>query len=67
MDGQKYDKSFLQLIASHYISPQTKLMGAGGQMQFKFELVEGKIYPKNTSMLFKYARPWEPDTGTLKM
>lgn len=63
---KKYDKSFLQLVASHYISPQTNLMGAGGQMQFKFELVEGETYPKNTTMQFKYARPWEPENGTLK-
>ncbi|MFW2570602.1 protease inhibitor I42 family protein [Legionella sp. 29fVS95] len=63
---KKYDKSFLQLITSHYISPQTNLIGAGGQMQFKFELVKGETYPKNTIMQFKYARPWEPESGTLK-
>lgn len=61
-----FDKSFLQLKASQYIAPKTKLIGAGGQMQFNFALVNGKSYPASTTLQFKYLRPWEPETGTVK-
>lgn len=63
---KKYDNSFLKLIASEYLAPQTKLIGAGGQMQFKFELESGKPHPASTQIQFKYERPWEPNKGTLK-
>lgn len=63
---KKYDKSFLQLISSHYVAPQTKLIGAGGNMLFTFELIKGKAYPQNTEMLFKYAQPWSLKNSTLK-
>lgn len=63
---KKYDQSFLQLIASQYLAPKTKLIGAGGQMQFTFELIPGKTHSSSTEMLFKYERSWEPNTGTMK-
>ncbi|KTD11340.1 protease inhibitor I42 family protein [Legionella jamestowniensis] len=63
---EKYDKSFLKLLSSNYTASKTKLIGAGGQMQFTFQLIKGKTYPQSTSMQFKYARPWEPETGTMK-
>ncbi|WP_347251285.1 protease inhibitor I42 family protein [Legionella sp.] len=62
----QYDKFFLQLISSQYIAPQSNLIGAGGQMSFTFELVEGKSYPATTAINLKYARPWEPENGTAK-
>lgn len=62
----KYDKSLLQLVPSQYIAPQSKLIGAGGQMMFTFELVGGKTYPASTTINFKYARPWEPENGSSK-
>ncbi|CEK10981.1 protease inhibitor I42 family protein [Legionella hackeliae] len=63
---EKYDKSILKLLSSKYVSAQTKLIGAGGQMLFTFQLLKEKAYPQSTSMQFKYARPWEPETGSLK-
>lgn len=63
---QDYDRSFLKLLASQYKGPETKLIGAGGQMIFRFLLVKGKIYPKKTKMLFKYARPWDAQSGSFK-
>ncbi|CDZ78174.1 putative secreted protein [Legionella massiliensis] len=61
-----FDKSFLELKASQYLPPKTKLIGAGGQMQFNFALIARKTYPASTTMQFKYLRSWEPETGTLK-
>ncbi|MDI9818289.1 MULTISPECIES: protease inhibitor I42 family protein [unclassified Legionella] len=61
-----YDQSFLRLLSSRYVAPQNKLIGAGGNMIFTFELIKGKTYPQNTKMTFKYVRPWESDNGTLQ-
>lgn len=61
-----YDQSLLQLTSSNYIAPQSKLIGAGGQMQFTFALAPGKTYPASTIIQFKYARPWESKKGSLK-
>jgi len=61
-----YDKKRLTLADSHFIAPQTKLMGAGGQMTFTFARVKGTSYPSSTKMLFTYARPWEAKGGTVK-
>ena len=62
----RYDKSLLQLVSSKYIAPQSKLMGAGGQMQFTFKLVKRKTYPISSDIYLKYAQPWEPQNGSLK-
>lgn len=62
---EQYDKSILKLLSSKYVAPQTKLIGAGGQMLFTFQLL-GKIYPQSSTLVFKYARPWEANTGTVK-
>jgi inhibitor of cysteine peptidase len=61
-----YDKSLLKLTKSHYLPPTNKFMGAGGQMQFGFKLIKGKAYPSKTTLQFKYQRPWESKSGTLK-
>ena len=63
---KKYDSSILKLVASKYLGPQSKLMGAGGQMQFTFQLIPGKTSPSRTEMLLKYAQPWEPEKGLMK-
>jgi len=62
----QFDKNLLTLTSSDYQKPQTQLIGAGGQMLFTFTLNKGKSYPENTKMVFKYARAWEPDSGTVK-
>lgn len=61
-----YDKALLTLKSSVYQRPDTKLIGAGGQMLFTFTVNKGKTHPKSTKLVFKYARPWEKDTGTLQ-
>lgn len=62
----KYDKKLLTLSGSQYQKPNTKLIGAGGQMVFTFTLNKGKSYPASTDMVFKYARSWEPDSATVQ-
>ena len=62
-----YDKKVLKLTKSIYIPPQTKLMGAGGQMTFTFAPIKGKAYPSSTQMTFTYDRPWEHNnSGAVK-
>ncbi len=61
-----FDNALLTLDKSNYLAPNTKLIGAGGQMQYTFSLNKGKQYSAQTSMLFKYARAWEPDSAMLK-
>lgn len=60
----KYDQSFLRFKSQRYVASRTHLIGAGGQSIFKFELLNGKSYPKNTTMTFRYAQPWEPSSAT---
>ena len=62
----QYDKRHFQMLSSHFIAPKTRLIGAGGQMTFTFAPIKGKSYPKSTTMLFTYARSWEPKSGTVK-
>lgn len=61
------DNNVLRLINSTYIGPQTRLLGAGGTMQFTFSPQKGKSYPKTTQIQFLYARPWEPQNGNTKI
>lgn len=61
-----YNKELFTLTNSHYEPPHTKLVGAGGQMIFTFKLNPGKKYPKTSTMHFKYARSWEPQSATRK-
>ncbi len=62
----KYDHSLLKLTKSHFLPPTNKLIGAGGQMQFNFKLIKAINNPSKTTLLFKYQRPWEAKSGTLK-
>lgn len=61
-----FDKELLSLSSSQYIAPYTKLIGAGGKMQYIFTVKKGKKYPAQSTILFKYARSWEPHSGVLK-
>lgn len=61
-----YNKSVFNMIASQYVPPQKKLIGAGGNMTFTFALIKGKSYPKSTQMVFTYARAWDPKSGMVK-
>lgn len=60
-----YDKSLFQFKSQQYIRPTSRLMGAGGHATFTFQLRRGQPSPKQTDILFSYARPWEPSKGTL--
>ena len=61
-----YDKDLLTLSDSTYQKPNTQLIGAGGHMLFTFTINKGKAYPKSTDLVFKYARPWEKNSGTIQ-
>jgi len=63
---ESYDKNLFTYIGSHYESPQTKLIGAGGQSSFIFLLKKGKAYPATSKMVFKYARPWDKKSAMRK-
>ena len=61
-----YDKKIMRMADSHFVAPQTKLIGAGGKMIFTFALIKGQSLPHSTSLSFTYARSWEAKSGTLK-
>jgi inhibitor of cysteine peptidase len=63
---EQYDKNILTLSSNVYEKPKTNLVGAGGQAHFTFSLKKGKQFPEHTQLQFKYARSWEPKTGTVK-
>lgn len=59
-----FDALRFKLTSKHFVSPQSKLIGAGGQMVFSFQLQKGKSYPKQTELSFRYAQPWNPPSAT---
>lgn len=63
---QAYDHSLLQMASQHYYRSTTRLMGAGGQTIFIFKLKNTSSHPKSTEIVFKYSRPWEPSSGTIR-
>ena len=63
---QQYDETLLTLTSSQYVPPNTKVMGAPGQIVFNFAVKSGVTRPKNSIIQFVYRRPWEPQTGTEK-
>lgn len=63
---EQFDKDLFTLTSSNYKRPQTQLIGAGGTMVYTFSLKEGKTYPNQSKMVFKYARSWETNSATIK-
>jgi inhibitor of cysteine peptidase len=63
---EQYDQSILKLTNTRYLPSQPKLMGSGGNMEFVFSRVQGRAYPKSTTMRFSYARSWEHGKGVMK-
>lgn len=62
-----YDARLLKLVASKYTPEKTGRVGAGGTMTFTFKVVNGATVPASTPLEFRYARPWEKDSGTSKI
>ena len=58
-----FDKELLTLTSVSFQRPDSRLIGAGGHTLFTFSLNKGKSYPKTTSIMFKYARPWEKSSS----
>lgn len=63
---KQYDKTLFKLTDSQYITPKSKLIGAGGQMRFRFSCVRGAMYPGSTTMQFRYSRSWEHGGGKIQ-
>lgn len=61
----RFNKALLDLTSQQYVAPKTRMMGAGGHALFTFQMRQGESYPKSTTMLFSYARPWEPSSATV--
>lgn len=63
---KSYDKNLFRLIRQNYVIPRTKRIGAGSLMRYIFMRNPGKDYPNSTTMVFTYARAWEPNNGVDK-
>lgn len=55
------DNDIVKLISSKYLSPKSKLCGAGGEEVWTFK----GIKKGETKIILKYARPWEKVTPEL--
>lgn len=64
---KQYDKNLFKLLSSHYEAPNSKLIGAGGKMNFIFSVNSQKHHPKSSSISLNYQRPWEPNNGSSKV
>ncbi|MBA2709844.1 MAG: protease inhibitor I42 family protein [Tatlockia sp.] len=58
-----YDQTLLKLKESRFLASKSQLIGAGGKMRFKFEIIKNDNLPSKTQLLFKYQRPWESKGG----
>lgn len=63
--AQSYDHELLSLQDYRYVSPNSKLMGAGGTALFSFN-IDPSFYsaPQTTTISFIYQRPWSPGQNT---
>lgn len=52
------DESTLKLISSEYLADKTELVGVGGKQIWRFKTLKSG----QTSISFKYVRPWEKNT-----
>jgi inhibitor of cysteine peptidase len=52
------DETTLKLMSSEYLPDQTNLVGVGGKQVWRFKALK----PGETSISFKYVRPWEKNT-----
>ena len=52
------DESILKLISSEYLADKAELVGSGGKQVWRFKALK----PGETSIFFKYVRPWEKNT-----
>ncbi len=63
---KQYDQGLFNLVAGDYTPANPQLIGGGGVMEYRFALKKGQAYPKNTTMVFTYVRPWDLSTATDK-
>ena len=64
---EKYNKKRFHLKESHYRAPNSKLMGAGGEMVYVFQLKKEQSNPKKTYVKLKYAQPWKKSSAIVTM
>lgn len=60
---QKYDKTLVKAGDEHFLVPQSGLMGASGFSVFNFQVKSGVQRPASTTLVFRYARSWEPGSA----
>jgi inhibitor of cysteine peptidase len=63
---KQYDKKVLKLVAQQYMAPVSRRIGAGGEMKFVFSRVKKSVAPQSTTIVFRYARSWEPGSASIK-
>jgi inhibitor of cysteine peptidase len=61
-----YDRGLLKLVSSRYVASQARMPGAGGVMEYNFQLLPGVDVPKLTALIFTYERPWEKGRGIVQ-
>ncbi len=66
---KNYDQAFLKLQSQRYVGSKTlskpRIIGAGGQAVFVFQVLKGASPSKQTNIQFQYARSWEHQPGKL--
>ena len=60
---QKYDEERFSIEKDMYIVSDSTRMGAPGQHVFYFKQKEHADCPESTTLYFRHARSWEPDSG----
>ncbi len=62
-----YDQSRFNLLKSEYITPEKiKRIGAAGKMLYEFQVRESGTFPFSSKITFRYARPWDKNSGVNK-
>lgn len=60
-----YNHSVLQLSDTAYTQKNNAQIGASGVRRYVFSVKAGDVFPIQTKLIFKYARPWDKQSGNI--
>lgn len=62
-----YDQRRFNLLKSEYVTPdKVKRIGAAGKMMYEFQVRDAGTFPFSSKIKFRYARPWDKNSGVDK-
>ena len=60
-----YNHSLLQLADTAFTQKNRAQIGASGVRRYVFSVNAGDVFPIQTQIVLKYARPWDKTSGNI--